>query len=137
MLYNDVLVSTVQKSESTMGIHISPPFGISFPFMSPQSNEFPEIYSRCSLVIHFIHGINSVWTSYSSDGKESACNAGGLGLIPGSGRPSGEGNGNALQYSGLEKPMDRGAWRATVCEVSESDTTERLTLLSIRYMCRS
>ena len=50
----------------------------------------------------------------SSFGKESACNAGELGLIPGSGRSPGEGNGNPLQYSCLENPMDRGAWWATV-----------------------
>ena len=42
----------------------------------------------------------------SSDGKESACNAGDRGSIPGSGRSSGEGNGNPLQYSCLENPMD-------------------------------
>ena len=41
--------------------------------------------------------------------KESTCNAGDLGLIPGLGRSSGEGNGNPLQYSCLENPMDRGA----------------------------
>ena len=46
------------------------------------------------------------------DGKESACNAGDPGLIPGWGRFPGEGNGNPLQYSSLENPMDRGAWRA-------------------------
>ena len=45
----------------------------------------------------------------SSDGKESACNVGDLGLIPGSGRSPGELNGNPLQNSGLEKSMDRGA----------------------------
>ena len=45
----------------------------------------------------------------SSDGKESACNAGELGLIPGLGRSPGEGNGIPLQYSCLENPMDRGA----------------------------
>ena len=44
-----------------------------------------------------------------SDGKESVCNAGDLGLIPGSGRSPGEGNGNPLQYSCLENPMNRGA----------------------------
>ena len=49
-----------------------------------------------------------------SDGTESACNAGDLGSIPGSGRSSGEGNGNPHQYSCLENPMDRGAWQATV-----------------------
>ena len=45
-----------------------------------------------------------------SDGKESAYNAGDSGLIPGSGRSPGEGNGNVLQYSCLENPMDGGAW---------------------------
>ena len=50
----------------------------------------------------------------SSDGEESACNAGDLGLIPGLGRSSGEGNGNPLQYSYLENPMDGGGWQATV-----------------------
>ena len=52
--------------------------------------------------------------SCGSDGKESACNAGDPGLIPGSGRSPGEGNGNPLQYSCLEHPMDRGTWQATV-----------------------
>ena len=45
-----------------------------------------------------------------SEGKASACNAGDLGLIPGSGRSPGEGNGTPLQYACLENPMDRGAW---------------------------
>ena len=45
-----------------------------------------------------------------SDGKASAYNVGDLGSIPGSGISSGEGNGNPLQYSCLENPMDRGAW---------------------------
>ena len=48
----------------------------------------------------------------SSDGKESACNAGDLGLIPGLERSPGEGNSNPLQYSCLENSMDRGAWWA-------------------------
>ena len=52
--------------------------------------------------------------SGGSDGKESACREGDLGLIPGSGRSPGEGNGNPLQYSCLENSMDRGAWWATV-----------------------
>ena len=46
--------------------------------------------------------------------KSSACNAGDLGSIPGSGRSPGKGNGNPLQYSCLENPMDRGAWQATI-----------------------
>ena len=56
------------------------------------------------------------------DGKESACNAGDSGLIPGSRRSPGEGNGNPLQYSCLENPMDRGAWWATVHWVAKSQT---------------
>ena len=47
-------------------------------------------------------------------GKESGCNAGDLGLIPGSGRSPGEGNGYPVQYSCLENSMDRRAWQATV-----------------------
>ena len=53
-----------------------------------------------------------------SVGKESPGSAGDPALTPGSGRSPGEGNGNPLQYSCLENPMDRGAWRATVCGVA-------------------
>ena len=60
--------------------------------------------------------------------KESACNAGDPGLIPGSGRSPGEGHGNPLQYSCLENPMDRGAWQAAVHGRKESDMTGRLML---------
>ena len=63
-----------------------------------------------------------------SDGKESACNAGDRGSIPGSGRSPGEGNGNALQYSCLGNSMNRGAWWNTVCGIAETDATERPTL---------
>ena len=55
-----------------------------------------------------------IQVSPSSVGKESACNAGDLGSIPGSGRCPAEGNGYPLQYSCLENPMDRGTWWATV-----------------------
>ena len=57
-----------------------------------------------------------------SDSKESACNVGDPGLIPGSRRFPGEGNGNPLQYSCLEKSMDRGDWWATVHGVAKSQT---------------
>ena len=67
----------------------------------------------------------------SSDGKEPACNTEHPGSVPGSGGSSGEGNGNALQYSCLENPMDRGAWRATVHEVAQSQT--RLTNTTLHY----
>ena len=58
----------------------------------------------------------------SSVGKESACNAGDPDSIPGWGRSPGEGNGNPLQYSCLENPMDRGVWQATVRGVAKSWT---------------
>ena len=66
-----------------------------------------------------------------SDGKASVYNAGDLGSTPGSGRFPGEGNGNPLQYSCLENPMDGGAW----CPWGrkESDTTEQLGLKDMKY----
>ena len=60
-----------------------------------------------------------------SDSEESACNAEDLGSILGSGRSSGEGNGNTFQYSCLENAMDRGAWQATVYWVAKSQTRLR------------
>ena len=65
------------------------------------------------LLICFIYSGGSV-------GKESACNAGDLSLIPGSRRYSGKGNGNVLQYSCLENAVDRGAWQATVNGMAKS-----------------
>ena len=60
-----------------------------------------------------------------SDSKESACNAGDLGSIPGLERYPGEGNGTPLLYSCLENSMDRGVWWATVHGVAQkSDITE-------------
>ena len=65
-----------------------------------------------------------IWASHiiGSDGKESTCNAGDLGLIPVLGRSSGEGNSYPLQYPCLENSMDRGAWWATVHGVTKSLT---------------
>ena len=84
---------------------------------------------------HLVLGRGCVWdkivaeTNYEPSmlswwlsGKESARNAGDVGLIPGSGRSPGEGNSNPLQYSCLENTMDRGAWRATVHGVTQSWT---------------
>ena len=64
--------------------------------------------------------------------KESACNAEDSGLTPRSGKSPGEGNGYPAQYSCLENPMDRGAWRATYSPWSpkQSETTELLTLFT-------
>jgi len=57
-----------------------------------------------------------------SDGKESVCNVGDPGSIPGLGIPPGEGNGNPFQYSCLENPMNKRAWRATGYGVTKSWT---------------
>ena len=71
-----------------------------------------------------------------SEVKASACNAGDLGLIPGLGRCPGEGNGNPLQYSCLENPMDGGAWQATVHEVAKSRTRlSNFTFTRKTYLC--
>ena len=64
----------------------------------------------------------SIYFPGGSDSKESSCSVGDLGLIPGLGRSSKEGNGNPLQYSCLENFMDRGVWWATVHEVTTSQT---------------
>ena len=62
---------------------------------------------------------------------ESACSAGDLGLMPGLGRSPGDGNGNPLQYSCLENPMDGGAWQATVHGVAKNRT--RLSNFTLLY----
>ena len=67
-----------------------------------------------------------------SDGKASAYNVGDLGSIPGSGRSPGEGNGNPLQYSCLENPIDRGSWQATVHGVAKSQTQLSATSLHFK-----
>ena len=84
-------------------------------------------WKLCARVYLFTHHLKSIFLFVcviccGSEGKASACNAGNLGSIPGSGRSPGEGNGNPLQYSCLENSMDWGAWWATVHGVAESDT---------------
>ena len=72
---------------------------------------------------------------YSSDGKESACHAGDLGSIPGSGRSLGEGKGNPLQYYCLENPHEQRTWRATANGVAKSqDMTKRLTHIGFKQV---
>ena len=80
----------------------------------------------CQFSLSFIpsciqHTFVGCWgLSGGSESKESACNVGFLGLIPGLGRAPGEGH--PLQYSGLDNSMDRGAWKATVHGVAKSWT---------------
>ena len=71
----------------------------------------------------------------SSDGKESSCNEGDLGLIPGSARSPGERNDNPLQYSCLENSMYRGVGWATVRGIEELDMTEWLTHTHTHTQC--
>ena len=68
-----------------------------------------------------------------SDSKESACNAGDLDLIPGSGRSPGEGHGDPLQYSCLENPRDGEAWRAIVHGAAKNQKAEQLTHTRERF----
>ena len=82
------------------------------PFTSVQSELLLILLS-----LSLLHGF-----SCGSDNKESACNVGDPGLIPGLGRSPREGNGNSLQYSCLENSMDRGAWQTTVHGVTKSQT---------------
>ena len=70
-----------------------------------------------------------------SGGKESACNAGNPGWIPGLVRSSGKGNGKPLQYSCLENPMDRGARWATVHGATKSQTRLSTNTTPTRFLC--
>ena len=81
------------------------------------------IHDVCNLLLNRYTNISFPGGSVD---KESACNGGDPGLIPGLGRLPGEGTGYPLQYSGLEDSMDRGAWQATYCTqvCKELNTTE-------------
>ena len=90
---------------------------ISLLFISKKTSD------RVNPLVHrLLHFSLVIFFPGGSDSKESACNAGDLGSIPGSGRSPGEGNGNPLQYSSLENSMDRRACQVTVHGVAKSRT---------------
>ena len=95
-------------------------------FELPQVVQATALVSMEDNILKFVLNISLLHKTMGfpgvSDGKNSTCNAGDLGLIPQSGRSPGEGNGSPLQYSLLENPMDRGGWRATVHGITKSRT---------------
>ena len=84
------------------------PFQGGYSFCKVSFKSDKQSYSFIKLLLLFVPTF--LGFPGGSDGKVSAYNAGDLGSIPGFGRSPGEGNGNLLQYSHLENPMDRGAW---------------------------
>ena len=110
----------------------------SWPFKETVPINFQTVFRHLDLLVLLIWCVKKwylvalIYISYvmnggfssGSNGKESACNTGDQRSIPGSRRSPGEGNGNPLQYSCLENPMDRGAWQATVCGVIKSRTRQ-------------
>ena len=104
-------------------------YGYKFPLMNRTAFAVSNRFWNMLSIFNFLKVFFYLGFPCGSDSKESACNVGDPGLIPGSGRSPGEGKSNQLQYSCLGNPMDRGAWRATVHAVTELDTTEGLTLL--------
>ena len=104
------ILAIVNKADINIGVHV--PFQIS-EFIFTRRIPRVELLDHMT-VLSFLPG----WLS----GKETACNAGYLGSIPGSGRSPAEWNGYPLPYSCLGNPMDRGGWQATVCGVTESGT---------------
>ena len=96
-------------------------------------------YTRSIKQFQYLLKCLALWIKFSyyklwgfpgvASGKEPACNAGDtrdVGLFPRSGRSPGGPHSNLFQYSRLENPMDRGAWRATVHGVTESDMSETI-----------
>ena len=97
--------------------------------MRPNDTTFPAEHILSNDNKHYLSAhsdnikvrmVNSGLPFCGSAGKESACNAGDLGSVPRWGRSPGGGHGNPLQYSCLENPIDRGAWRAIVHGIAES-----------------
>ena len=94
-----------------------------FKVMTEYRAELHVLFNRFLLVICFKCSIVHMGFPYSSDRKETVCNAGDPGSIPASGRYPGEGSGNSVQYSCLGNPMDSEAWWAVVHGVAKASDT--------------
>ena len=81
-------------------------------------NKAGKYINTCVCVHTHIHILHTYGLPQWLGGKESTCQAGDVGLIPGLGISPGKGNDNPLQYSCLGNPMERGAWQATIHEVA-------------------
>ena len=81
-----------------------------------------DLWPRGRLAQWIFINMTNLGFPVGSHSKESACNAGDMGLIPGSGRSPGEGNDCPLEYCCLDNSKDRGAWQATVHGVTKSQT---------------
>ena len=88
----------------------------------------PRVYDDYMLCVVFAMCIRNIGLSWWLKGKESACNAGDLGLIPEWGRSPGKGHGSPLQYSCLENPHGQRTLGSYPRGCKESDTTERLSI---------
>ena len=120
------------------GLPFPPPGDLSNPGIEPMSLMIPALAGRfftttttweawvnCMVCEFYLSkAVTKVFEGFphGSDCKESSCNAGDLGWIPGLGSSPGEGNGNPLQYSCLDNSMDIGAWWATVHGIAKSWT---------------
>ena len=87
------------------------------------THELIQLLCYADIILQFIQCVGAGFPyPCSSNGKESDCNAGDQGSIPGLGSSSGKWNGNPLQYSCLENSRDRGAWQATTFGIAKSRT---------------
>ena len=92
---------------------------------------------QATSIIHFLQDFSDTLLGFpgGSDGNKSACNEGDPSLFPGSGRSPGGGDGNPLQYSCLENPMDRGAWCTAVHGITKSWTQLTKHTCMLSYEC--
>ena len=97
-------------------------------------SSFSFIFILISLVLYLVNQKANLGASLVTHWKEFTCNARDLGLIPRSGRSSGEGSGYPVQYPCLENPMDRGAWRPIVHKVAKSQRLLSVASQDIRKL---